>query len=319
MGVVKRGLLSGLATTWTLGKIIFPVTLFVTLLGYTPALSWIANQIAPLMNIIGLPGEAAIPLVVGNALNLFAGIGAILSLELTVKEVFILAMMLSFSHNLIIESAVASKVGIKVAPIIAVRVFLALFSAFVINLVWSGGSEQAVYGLASSATAGAEASGWLAIIAVGIQTAFWGVVQLAMIVIPLMLIVQIMREKGWLQVISRWLAPLTRLIGVDRNTSVTLASGLTIGLAYGAGVMIEAVKQDRVKKKDLYIVFIFLVACHAVVEDTVVFLVLGIPVWPLLVIRVVTALLLTIAISRIWNQLEKKKASHYGKDTAYEH
>lgn len=83
--------------------------------------------------------------------------------------------------------------------------------------------------------------------------------------------------------------------------------------------MIEAVKQDRVKKKDLYIVFIFLVACHAVVEDTVVFLVLGIPVWPLLVIRVVTALLLTIAISRIWNQLEKKKAGVYRKDTAYEH
>ncbi len=87
MGVVKRGLLSGLATTWTLGKIIFPVTLFVTLLGYTPVLEWIAGQIAPLMNLIGLPGEAAIPLVVGNALNLFAGIGAILSLELTVKEV----------------------------------------------------------------------------------------------------------------------------------------------------------------------------------------------------------------------------------------
>ncbi|GAF18402.1 LOW QUALITY PROTEIN: nucleoside binding-domain containing protein [Bacillus sp. JCM 19046] len=313
MGVVKRGLLSGLATTWTLGKIIFPVTLFVTLLGYTPVLEWIAGQIAPLMNLIGLPGEAAIPLVVGNALNLFAGIGAILSLELTVKEVFILAIMLSFSHNLIIESAVASKVGIKVAPIIAVRVFLALFSAFVIHLVWSGGSEQAVYGLASSATAGAEASGWLAITMVGIQTAFWGVVQLALIVIPLMLIVQVMRERGWLQVISRCRHRDLVLIEIH-----LLRHQAQLVLLM-APVMIEAVKQDRVKKKDLYIVFIFLVACHAVVEDTVVFLVLGIPVWPLLVIRVVTALLLTIAISRIWNQLEKKKAGVYRKDTAYEH
>jgi hypothetical protein len=152
-----------------------------------------------------------------------------------------------------------------------------------------------------------------------LETAFWGVAQLAMIVIPLMLLVQIMREKGWLRIISKWLTPLTRLIGVDRNTSVTLASGLTIGLAYGAGVMIDAVKEDRVKKKDLYIVFIFLVACHAVVEDTVVFLVLGIPVWPLLVIRVVTALLLTIAISRIWTQLEKRKNTSYRKDAMYEH
>ncbi|WP_054704430.1 nucleoside recognition domain-containing protein [Bacillus sp. JCM 19041] len=317
--MIRRGLLSGLATTWTLGKIIFPITLFVTLLGYTPVLDWIANLIAPLMNLIGLPGEAAIPLVIGNVLNLFAGIGAILSLELTVKEVFILAIMLSFSHNLIVESAVATKVGIKVAPIIAVRIFLAFFSAFVINLVWSGGSEQAVYGLASTSATAVEATGWGAIIMVGLETAFWGVVQLAAIVIPLMLVVQIMRERGWLNVISKWLAPLTRLIGVDRNTSVTLASGLTIGLAYGAGVMIEAVKQDRVRKKDLYIVFIFLVACHAVVEDTVVFLVLGIPVWPLLLIRVVTALLLTIVISRIWTQLEKKNSDIYKKEAIYEH
>ncbi|WP_078392204.1 nucleoside recognition domain-containing protein [Shouchella patagoniensis] len=317
--MIRRGLLSGLATTWTLGKIIFPITLFVTLLGYTPVLDWIANLIAPIMNLIGLPGEAAIPLVIGNVLNLFAGIGAILSLELTVKEVFILAIMLSFSHNLIVESAVATKVGIKVAPIIAVRLFLAFFSALVINLVWSGGSEQAVYGLASTSATAAEVTGWGAIILVGLETAFWGVIQLAVIVIPLMLVVQIMRERGWLNVISKWLAPLTRLIGVDRNTSVTLASGLTIGLAYGAGVMIEAVKQDRVRKKDLYIVFIFLVACHAVVEDTVVFLVLGIPVWPLLLIRLVTALLLTIVISRIWTQLEKKNREIYNKEAIYEH
>ncbi|MBG9783707.1 nucleoside recognition domain-containing protein [Shouchella lehensis] len=318
MGVVKRGLLSGLQTTWTLGKIIFPITLFVTLLGYTPVLGWIASGIAPIMNLIGLPGEAAIPLVIGNVLNLFAGIGAILSLDLTIKEVFILAIMLSFSHNLIVESAVATKVGIKVFPIVAVRIFLALFSAFVINLVWDGGSEQAVYGLAS-ATQAAEPTTLLGMIAVGLQTAFWGVAQLALVVIPLMLVVQVMRERGWLKVISQWLSPLTRLIGVDRNTSVTLASGLTIGLAYGAGVMIDAVKEDKVKKKDLYIVFIFLVACHAVVEDTLVFVVLGIPVWPLLVIRVITALLLTIVISRVWTRLEKRKESSYRKETAYDH
>jgi hypothetical protein len=44
-------------------------------------------------------GEAAIPLVLANLLNLYAGIGAILSLELTIKEVFILAIMMSFSHH----------------------------------------------------------------------------------------------------------------------------------------------------------------------------------------------------------------------------
>ncbi|MCM3550377.1 hypothetical protein M4D48_17550 [Alkalihalobacillus clausii] len=317
MGMVKRGLLSGLSTTWTLGKIIFPVTLIVTLLGYTPLLDWLAKLIAPLMGLIGLPGEAAIPLVIGNVLNLYAGIGAILTFDFTVKEVFILAIMLSFSHNLIIESAVATKVGVRVSVIVAVRIFLALAAAFIINLLWSGGSEQAVYGLASAQAP--QATGVMGMVADGLWTAFLGVVQLAAIVIPLMLVVQIMRERNWLAVISKSLAPLTRLIGVGENTAVTLASGLTIGLAYGAGVMIDAVKEDRVKKKDLYVVFIFLVACHAVVEDTLVFLVLGIQVWPLLVIRLLTALLLTIVISRLWTQLEKRKQGNFGKDAVYDH
>ena len=62
-------------------------------------LAWIIELIAPIMGIFGLSGEAAIPLVLGNGLNLYAGIAGILSLELTVKEVFIIAVMLSFSHN----------------------------------------------------------------------------------------------------------------------------------------------------------------------------------------------------------------------------
>ncbi|TSB46604.1 nucleoside recognition domain-containing protein [Alkalicoccobacillus porphyridii] len=309
--MLKRGLLSGLSTTWTLSKVIFPITLFITILGYTPILHWLASALSPLMKVIGLSGEAAIPLVIGNALNLYAGIGAILSLDLTVKEVFILAVMLSFSHNLFVESAVAAKVGLRMSVILAVRIGLALVSAFVINLVWQGGGEQAVYGFGSSSHAAAptpETMSWLAIVWEGIAAGITGILQLALIVIPLMMVVQIMREKNWLKAIANSLSPLTNLIGVEKNTSITLASGLTIGLAYGAGVMIDAVKEDKVKKKDLYIVFIFLVACHAVVEDTLVFLVLGIPVWPLLLIRVVTALLLTIAISRIWNQYDKKQS-----------
>ena len=73
------------------------------------------------MKLIGLSGDAAIPLVLGNFLNLYAAIGAILTLDLTVKEVFILAVMLSFSHNLIIESSVAMKVGIKLWLVLVTR------------------------------------------------------------------------------------------------------------------------------------------------------------------------------------------------------
>ncbi|MFS0864020.1 nucleoside recognition domain-containing protein [Fredinandcohnia sp. 179-A 10B2 NHS] len=309
---IKRGLVVGLKTTWTLGKVIFPVTLIVALLQHTPALDWVIKWISPIMGWFGLSGDAAIPLVLGNFLNLYAGIGAILTLDLTVKEVFILAVMLSFSHNMIIESTVAAKVGIKIWIIVLVRLGLAFFSAFVINLVWQGGSELAKYGLVSASDE--QVSGLGSILFAGIEKASLGILQLAVIVIPLMIVIQILKELKWLDVFSKWMSPVTKVLGMRENTSTTLAAGILFGLAFGAGVMIQAVKEDNVSKKDLTLAFIFLVACHAVVEDTLIFIPLGIPVLPLLIIRLVTATLLTMVVAFIWRRVEhnSRKEAVYG-------
>ncbi|RPF54385.1 nucleoside recognition domain-containing protein [Aquisalibacillus elongatus] len=317
-GILKRGLHSGLSLTWTLGKIIFPITLIVTILQFTPVLPYIIDLIQPLMALIGLPGEAAVPLVLGNALNLYAGIGAIVSFDFTVKEVFILALMLSFSHNLFIESAVAAKVGVKFWIIILVRVGLALFSAMLVNWFWQGGQEMAQYGLISNE--GPEPSGWAEITLTGLETAVLSIVQLAAIVIPLMVVMQWLREHHWMDWMSRKMSPFTKMIGVKENASMTLVAGLTIGLAYGAGLMIQAVKEDGVSRKDMTLVLIFLVTCHAVVEDTLVFIPLGIPVWPLLLIRLTTAIILTAVIAYIWNRVEKNKEKDARKDAvSHEH
>ncbi|WP_339178393.1 nucleoside recognition domain-containing protein [Bacillus sp. FSL R5-0560] len=307
--IFLAGLAAGLQTTWTLGKVIFPVTLIVSLLQHTPVMDWLVRLITPVMDLFGLSGEAAIPLVLGNMLNLYAGIAGILTLDLSVKEVFILAVMLSFCHNLIIESTVAAKVGIRIGVILAVRIGLAAVSAIVINLIWHGGQEMAQYGFIASK--GDAPDGWLAMLAEALMKAGLGVLQLAAIVIPLMIIIQFMRDLGWLHTFSKWLSPFTQMLGMNKNTSMTMVTGLTIGLAYGAGVMIKAVEDDGVGRRDMTLAFIFLVACHAVVEDTLVFIPLGIPVWPLLLIRVTTAVLLTMAISYTW---KKWKPSAVGKE-----
>ncbi|WP_033827849.1 nucleoside recognition domain-containing protein [Bacillus andreraoultii] len=309
---VKQGLLNGLRTTWTLGKIIFPITLIVSLLQYTPILPWLFEKVAPFMSILGLPGEAAIPLVLGNLLNLYAAIGGILTLELTVKEVFIIAIMLSFSHNLLIETSVALKSGVKLWVILAVRIGLAILAAIVMNLLWQGGGEIAKYGLVSASETSPVGIG--AIFLTGLQKAILGILQLAMIVIPLMIAIQILKDLKWLDMFTKWMGPVTRVLGMKENTALVLTAGLVFGLAYGAGVLLQAVKEDGVSKKDTTLAFIFLVACHAVVEDTLIFVPLGIPVLPLFLIRLCTAIILTLIVGRIWNRVEtivKRKEMHY--------
>ncbi|GKV69915.1 putative membrane protein YvoD [Sporosarcina sp. NCCP-2716] len=312
---VRNGLKAGGKTTWSLGKIIFPITILVVILQHTPILPWIVKLISPLMSLFGLSGEAAIPLVLGNALNLYAGIAGILSLDLTVKEVFILAIMMSFAHNLFIETGVALKVGVKLWIVLVVRLGLAAVSGIVINLVWRGGGELAKYGISPEVTTAPD--GWLEIFLLGLQKASFGVLQLALIVIPLMLAVQFLKDNHYLEKFSAKVAPVTRLIGVQPNASMTLAAGLIIGLAYGAGVMIQAVEEDGVSNRDATLSFIFLVACHAVIEDTLLFVPLGIPVWPLLVIRIITAFVLTIAVAFFWRnrmltELEKERDAIHG-------
>lgn len=310
MGTLKNGLKAGFGTTWTLGKIIFPITVLVVILQHTPILPWLVQLIAPFMGIFGLSGEAAIPLVLGNALNLYAGIAGVLSLDLTVKEVFIIAVMLSFSHNMFIETGVALKVGVKLWIVLVVRFGLAAISGIVINVFWKGGGELAKYGISPTVTNDPE--GWLQIILLGLQKASFGVLQLALIVIPLMIGVQFLKDRQYLQKFSERLAPFTKVIGVPPNASLTLVAGLVIGLAYGAGVMIQAVQEDGVSKKDATLAFIFLVACHAVIEDTLLFVPLGIPVWPLLLIRIITAFVLTILVAFFWKRAEQRKEKEKG-------
>lgn len=305
MGTIKRGLLAGLKTTWTLSKIIFPITLLVVILQYTPVLPWIINLISPFMGLLGLRGEAAIPLVLGNGLNLYAGIAGILSLDLTVKEVFILATMLSFSHNIFIETGVALRVGVKLWIVLVVRFGLAILSAVIINLVWQGGGETAKYGVITAAEKVPD--GWGEIVLFGLQKATFGVLQLALIVIPLMIIIQVLKDRNYLQKFSEKVAPFTKVIGIQPNASLTLVTGLVIGLAYGAGVMIQAVQEDGVSKKDATLAFIFLVACHAIVEDTLIFVPLGVPILPLFLIRLMTAFVLTIIVAYVWRKSEQRK------------
>ncbi len=51
--IFLAGLAAGFQTTWTLGKVIFPVTLLVTLLQHTPVMDWLVRLITPVMGLFG--------------------------------------------------------------------------------------------------------------------------------------------------------------------------------------------------------------------------------------------------------------------------
>ncbi len=130
---IKTGFKKGLETTWLLAKVIVPVYFVITILKYTPVIDWIAYVFSPLMAIFNLPGEAAIILVLGNVLNLYAAVGAITAVSLAPMEITTIALMLSFSHSLFVETAVTKKLGVSSVKVVLIRLGLALASGIIMG------------------------------------------------------------------------------------------------------------------------------------------------------------------------------------------
>lgn len=133
---VLSGGRKGVATSWELLRVIAPAYVVVTALGHTPALDWIARAFQPIMGLLGLRGEGALVLVLGNVLGMYAGIGAMASLAFTPRELAVLSLMLSFSHSLVVETAVTHKLGLSVWSVVVYRLGLAVTAALVLHLIW---------------------------------------------------------------------------------------------------------------------------------------------------------------------------------------
>jgi len=135
---LKLGIKDGLETTWELAKVIVPVYFIITFLKYTPVIQWLANVFQPLTILIGLPGEATLPIVLANALSTYPAIPAITSFSFTTKEITIMSTVILLCHSLPIETVIAKKSGARGWAIIAIRVLAAVLAGIIINIFMEG-------------------------------------------------------------------------------------------------------------------------------------------------------------------------------------
>jgi len=130
----KNGFANGLKTSFLLLKVIIPVFALIKVLEHTPVIGWISQFCDPLMRFIGLPGEASLAVLTGMFLNYYAAIGIIIALGLTAWQITIIAVILSCCHELVIETAIIKKTGIRAGPILGIRLATALVAGVTLNL-----------------------------------------------------------------------------------------------------------------------------------------------------------------------------------------
>jgi len=124
-----------LSTFWLLTRFMIPaygISLVLERLGVIDALAQVA---APFMSLLGLPGEAAVPLAVGYVLNIWAAVGAMQALSLTSTQITVLAVAMLIGHNLLVEGAVLYRAGMNGLAFGVLRAVAGLAAAAVANLL----------------------------------------------------------------------------------------------------------------------------------------------------------------------------------------
>lgn len=285
------------STYITLMKIMVPAIIFIKVLEEIGFIRWISKILDPIMNMVGLPGDAGIvwatTLLTGIYTGLIVFFTQVESSLLSVMQVTILGSMMLFGHSLLIEGAIAKKVGINWMLTLLLRIGGAFIFGYTIKIVCS------YFDLFQ------EKVKLDYIPEIGVQEGLyeWAWEQLYnftiiyFIIAGLIILLRMMDKIGINALIQKLLAPILGTIGISKTaTSLTLI-GITIGLSFGGGLLIHESRNKAISKKDIFLSMCLISMYHSIIEDTVLILLMGADLSVILLFRFIYVLLIMFIIN----------------------
>lgn len=134
---------------------------------------------------------------------------------------------------------------------------------------------------------------------ISLQGAIFLSLKLLLIIVPLMVLYEFLKQITFFKKKGLALGYLMGKLGLSPRAAIPLFAGIFLGIAYGAGIIIQEAREKSLDKGEIFLVGLFLSTCHAVVEDTLIFVVIGGNGWWILGPRIFFALTLTLLLSRL--------------------
>jgi spore maturation protein SpmB len=285
LNALADGAKKALSTVLFLLKIMVPTSLAVALLGWSGLLGYIASFLAPLMRLIGLPGEAALVFISGALLNIYSAIAVMGTLSLTLKHATILAIMSLTAHNLIVETTVMKSLGSSALKMTLLRIGAAIFAAFIYNLIL----PARLAGITFSAGVAAEKLAFLPMLVGWAVSTVKLVGKVILYVLAIMEIQSVFREFRIMDFLSRILAPFMKIFGLPADSSFLWIVINIVGYSYGAGIIKSEYETGKLKQKDGDLFNHHASICHSLLEDTLLYAGISIPIFWLVVPRLILA------------------------------
>ena len=298
------------STYFFLLKIMIPVSIIVKILEYYGAIEIIGENLGPTMGVVGLPGEFGLIFATALIVNIYGALIVFFTLSLqytyTVAQVTILACMMLIAHTLPVEGRIAQKAGVRLWYTLTLRILGAFTFGIILNLIFTNfnlfQNENVL--LWEPGYTDPSLTQW----ALG-QVGYY--LMIFLIILSLMIFMRVLKNTGALDKMNNFLKPSMKFLGMSKNATILPIIGLTLGLAYGGGLIVKEAKSKLISKKDTFLSLSFMGLSHSLIEDTLLTLAIGASIFGILVGRLLFTILVMIIIVKIINLLSKKTFEKY--------
>lgn len=259
---------------WVLFKVILPVIVLIRILELIGAIPWLAKFLEPLTSFIGIDGSLGLVWMAAILVNIYAGMAAFASLQAifdySVAETTILGLIILIAHSLPIEVAIARQSRVSGIFNLLFRFINAVIAGKILNYIFIK------YDLFTE-----QNTSILKIPNNTLTNIEWAVLQIQnfliifFIIFSIITVINILKFIGFWQIIINILKLPLSYLGMSEKVANIILIGLTLGISFGGGFLIEESKKNNISKKDILLSLSFLSLCHSIIEDTILILLLG--------------------------------------------
>ena len=282
---LQQSLQSSLSSGILILKLVIPFYILADILLYFDLLRPVSVLFLPVTSVLQLPAETAMAITAGIFLNLYAAVAFAAPLGLSSYEWTILGVFLGVCHSLPVENTIMKKLGISIIYSTALRLimaFLTTFPLFFLPDSWFSGTGSGE----KVQIAHYDSIPDLLLHSIS-NAAILSIKIIALISVIIFLMDALQR---------------TRFIGrySERvQTSFSLLAGQLLGITYGAGILFKEAKSGNLKKKDLFFIGTFLMICHSLLEDPLLFVLFGANYWVIIISRLSMACIAAFLFTRL--------------------
>ena len=283
----KNSFQSSLKSSWVILKLIVPIYILADILFYYNLLSYITFIFEPVVSLLGLPNEAALSIVSGLFLNLYAAIAFAAPIGLNAHQWTILALFLGVAHSLLVETEIMKKLGISRFYSISLR----LLTGFVIGYLSSLLPSSWFFDTSSNIVLPQKEvyDSLFSLLQHSVYASLELSVQIILLVSILIFFLDFLKSLPLIQKHSHKL-----------NSGFSITVGVILGITYGAGILIAEYEKGILKPKEILFIGTYLMICHAIIEDTLLFVIFGANVWIVVSLRLLFATLISWLVIKFW-------------------